>query len=81
MNEVEVLPGQMDIYDVLEENDDTYEMAKCTDLSLHKVIRHGQADMISKLREENKRYREALEWYSENSPHGNIADEALEESE
>ena|SRR5690625_924716 len=31
------------------------------------------------LRGQNKRYREALEWYSENSPKGNIADEVLED--
>ena len=37
--------------------------------------------VLEGLYEQNKRYREALEWYSENSPHGNIADEALEESE
>ena len=35
--------------------------------------------VLEGLYEQNKRYREALEWYSENSPHGNIADEALEE--
>src|SRR5699024_4382506 len=35
---------------------------------------------IDELEQQNKRYREALEWFSENSPHGNIADEALEES-
>lgn len=34
-----------------------------------------------KLEQQNKRHREALEWYSENSPHGNIADEALEGEE
>ena len=32
-----------------------------------------------KLQKQNKRYREALEWYSENSPKGNIADEVLED--
>lgn len=36
---------------------------------------------IIELEQQNKRYREALEWYSENSPKGNIADEVLEESE
>lgn len=34
---------------------------------------------IIELEQQNKRYREALEWYSENSPKGNIADEVLED--
>ena len=38
-----------------------------------------QSDKIEILEPQNKRYREALEWYSENSPKGIVADEVLED--
>src|SRR5690625_466693 len=42
------------------------------------VYQDERQAVLEGMYEQNKRYREALEWYSENSPHGNIADEALE---
>ena len=61
------------------------ENKRIRQMKYHEAYEQGKFDTnmkvwyeLPELEQLNKRYREALEWFSENSPHGNIADEALE---
>lgn len=65
------------VQELEQEKDDMMKL-----VNYHKEQQKKAEDENEPYRHESKRYREALKWYSENSPHGNIADEALgEESE